>query len=144
VLYLTKHTMKSLFIALSLTFLITSCDRPECKSNDPVFDKYTPETKEYKVELIRHLNAAGYSNVNYWIDKYIAVDGVEYMSVFIQGRGLCAKAILNISNGTGLEQYKKVKGGGYSGAGLRRLRYRIDSADGNYNFIFEQVDGIVD
>ena len=136
--------MKLLLPALALIALQTSCDRPECKTTDPAFINFTPDSKEYKAELIRELDAVGYSNVGYWVDNYSVKEGVEYMTVYIQGRSVCAKGILNITKGTGLEHYKEVKGKGYSGAKLRGLRYTVDSANGNYNFIFEQVDGIVD
>jgi hypothetical protein len=136
--------MKHLLLIVLAALLVTSCDRPKCSNTNPVFDKYAPETNEYKAELIKELKKASAKKISYWIDKYSVKDSIEYMSVDIQDGTLCAKAIFNITNALSLEQYKKVKGLSYRGAGLAGFKYHIDSANGNYNFIFDDVAWIVD
>jgi hypothetical protein len=131
------------YTPLLLFLLLFSCDRPECTNTNPVFDKYAAETNEYKAELIRQLNART-GKADFWIDKYSKQDSTEYMSIFVQANGLCAKGILDITNTLQLKQYKKVKGMSYSGAGLSGLKFRIDSLHGDYNFIFESVGSIID
>ena len=40
----------SLILVLLLICLI-SCDRPECKNENPIFEAYEPNSKKYKDEL---------------------------------------------------------------------------------------------
>ena len=125
-----------------------SCDRPEYVCRNPVFNEFPPEAREYKAELVKQLQINGAGNISYWAGKYMGKEGKAYMTVCMQGGGLCDKGILDISDTTGggikLKSYRRVKGRGYSGAGLSGLKYRIDSTNGSYNFVFEAVDGIID
>jgi hypothetical protein len=126
---------------------IISCDRPTCTNTNRVFDQNPPASKEYKRELARSINTAGHNNVRYWIDEYMEKEGKTLMTIYIQGHGLCAKGILDITNSNGnsrLQHYKEVKGGSYSGAELSGLTYDIDSSHGDYNFIFRDVQRIID
>jgi hypothetical protein len=136
--------MKHLLLVPLAALLVISCDRPKCRNTNPVFDRYAPETNEYKSELIKELKKVSAKKISYWIDKYSMKDSIEYMSVDIQDGTLCAKAIFNITHSESLEQYKKVKGLSYRGAGLAGFKYHIDSTNGTYNFIFDHVAWIVD
>ena len=129
---------------ICLVFLCASCDKQVCNNTNPVFDKYAPSSIEYKRELTRQINIIGCNRMRYWVDGYNSEGAKEYMNISVHGDGLCAKAILNITTGSGLAHYKEVKGMSYNGAELRGLQYRIDSTDGNYNFIFESVNWIAD
>lgn len=138
---------RTFLLSLLLITTFTACDRPECKNNNPVFDKYTPEQREYKAELIKQLKATKSNTLRFWIDQYIAREGRTFMSVYVQGDGLCAKGILDITDvptGNRLQYYKQVGGGGYSGAELDGLKFRIDSSNGDYQFIYENVKRIID
>jgi hypothetical protein len=134
--------MKIMVLFASLICVLASCDRPECKNANPVFDQYAPDTKQYKAELIKQINA--HKELRYWIDQYVKKDGELYMSIFIQGDGVCAKGLMDITSGKGLENYKGMKGLSYSGAELKGLKYRIDTAAGGYSLVFESVDWIAD
>ena len=131
-------------MVLLLSLLLYSCDMPHCNNTNHIFNKYSPYDNEYKAELARQISTIGRDNIKYWIDKYSVRDRVEYMSVFIQADGLCAVGIFDITSDSKMEYFKKVKGLGYSGAGLKGLKYRIDSANGNYNFVYEDVSLLID
>ena len=139
--------MKYFCLFLLLAASLYSCDRPQCKNTNPVFDKYGFEQREYKAELIKQLKVVDNNKLTYWIDQYVEREGKQFMSLYIQGGDLCAKGIFDITNvppGNRLQFYKQKKGGGFSGAELRGLTYRIDSSNGDYQFIYETVEHIID
>lgn len=131
-------------LAMCFIALLAACDKPACNNKNPVFEKYAPSSVEYKRELTRQISITGSNRMRYWIDSYSATDGKEYMNISIQGDGLCAKTMLDITTANGLAHYKEAKGKAYNGAELRGLLYRVDSTYGNYNFIFESVNWIAD
>jgi hypothetical protein len=135
--------MKQLLI-MCFAALLTACDKPACNNKNQVFEKYAPSSVEYKRELTKQIRIIGSNRMRYWIDGYSAEGRKEYMHISIQGDGLCAKTMLDITIANGITHYKEAKGNGYNGAELRGLLYRIDSTDGNYNFIFESVNWIAD
>ena len=115
--------MPRIVILFVLTLFFANCDMPDCKNTNPIFDQHAVDSKEYKAELVQQLHKIPAEKLFYWIDKYIEKDGKTFMSIFIQGPGLCAKGILDITNDSSLEYYKKQKGGGYTGAQLLGLQY---------------------
>ena len=129
------------FVIFSLLCFVASCGRPQCKNTDPVFAGSAPDTKEYKQELVKQLKASDAAGLHYWIDNYLEKDGKMYMGIYIQGNGLCAKGILDITNKSRLDNFTQAKGKSYSGAELRGLTYSIDAND---NLVFENVAEIKD
>src|SRR5688572_23314777 len=75
------------------TFMV-SCGDPECKNINPVFDQYSPESKEYKNELVRQLKRIDQSTLSYVLDQYQEHDSVQYLHVLFHGESLCAKGIV--------------------------------------------------
>src|SRR5690349_17268747 len=59
----------SLFILSSFLLLLVSCDRPECQNYNKVFDQYTPDREEYKLELAKEVKGKE-GKLRYWLDKY--------------------------------------------------------------------------
>lgn len=133
-----------LISVLVVTTLLFSCNKPNCANTNPVFDKYPPQANEYKAELIKQLNSTDRKKISYWIDGDTVINGAAYMRMFLQGGGLCARGVFDITNAKGLNNFKKVKGVGYSGGELKGFKYTIDSAGGNYRFVFEEVAWIAD
>ena len=141
---MTKILIKTLtaFCLLSLT---VSCDRPQCKNTNPVFDKFSPDEKEYKDELVKQLKVVDNSKLSYWLDKYQEDDSLQYLHVFIQGDGLCAKGIVTIKKlDDKLEGIQKAKGMGYSGAELTNLKFDIYQDSTKTELVYKSLDGIVD
>lgn len=129
---------------IGLTLAMTSCDTIECTNHNPLFEQHAPKSKEYKAELLKQLQQRNFSHIDYSINGYEEIDSIPYMKVDISGKNLCAIGYLDIQNTDDLIQFKKVKGKSYRGAGLEGLVYHIDSLDGNYNFVFDDVVWIVD
>ena len=133
------------FTFIIIIILFASCNKPECKNNNPTFDKYVPEAPEYKTELVKQIDNIGKDNIKYWIIGYSEKEGKEFMTIWMQNGSLCAKATLDITgNETDLSQYRKVKGASYSGAELSGLHYTIKKDSTGYNFVFDAVDNIID
>ena len=138
-----SNLIKLLTIALTLVF-ITSCDRPVCKNTNPVFEKFSPETKEYKDELVKQLKQVNNSKLTYWLDKYQESDAQEFLYIFIQGDGLCAKGVVTVNQWNKLEGIKRTKGKGYVGAKLKNLKLDIYQDSANTELVYKDVDRIID
>lgn len=141
---MTKNLIKTLTVVFLLTFII-SCDRPVCKNTNTIFDKYSPDTKEYKDELVKQLAKVNKSKLSYWIDTYQEVNNSEYIHAHVQGDGLCAKIVLVVNGADkGIEGIIKTKGMGYRGAELEDLKFEIKQDSTSTEFIFQEISGIVD
>ena len=141
---MTKPSIFTMAIFGLLTFAV-SCDRPVCKNTNPIFDKYSSDTKEYKDELVNQLSKVDKSKLTYWIDTYQDTNNQQYLNAHIQGDGLCAKIMLTVKESNkGIEGLLKTKGGGYSGAELVDLKFKIKQDSTSTEFVFEEVSGITD
>src|SRR6478736_3741671 len=126
---MTKNSIQIL-IVLFLLSAIVSCDRPACKNTNTIFDKYSPDTKEYKDELVNQLTLVDKSKLTYWMDTYLEENNSKFIYAYVQGNGLCAKIILAVnSSDKGIEGILKNKGLGYSGAELEGLKFDIKQND---------------
>lgn len=141
---MTKTLIKTLTVFCLLTF-IASCDRPVCKNTNPIFDKYSPDAKEYKDELAKQLTTVDRSKLTYWMDTYQENNDAKLINVHIQGDGLCAKIVLTINDSDkGIEGIIKTKGMGYRGAELEDLKFDIKQDSTSTEFVFQEISGIVD
>jgi hypothetical protein len=139
-----KHLVRTIMIICMSTFIL-SCGRPECKNINPLFDKYSPETREYKNELVKQLKLANPSKLSYVLDKYQEDDSLQYLHVFIQGDGVCAKGIVIVKNWDDqIEGIRKTKGEGYSGVELINLKVDIYQDSARTELTYQSVDAIVD
>ena len=139
-----KYLIKTI-TALSLLIFIVSCDRPEYKNTNVIFNKFTPETKEYKDELIKQIEKVDKTKVTYWMKSYHENDNSQSINVNIQSDSLCAEIVLKIaSSKNGIEGILKNKGKGYIGAELKNLKFEIEKDSASTEFIFEEISGIID
>lgn len=136
--------LKSILI-LSIVFtLLMSCERPDCKNTNPIFDSNNIESNLYKQELVKELNKIGKENLTYWLVNYSEQNGKEFITVNIQGNGLCAKGFLQVDNWNNIEGIKKTKGISYRGAQLKGLTFDIITNGESINFIYKNLDRIID
>lgn len=130
-----------------LMLLVQSCDRPECRNTNVVFDKFSPFQNEYKAELVKRISMVDREKLQYWISERVVKEGRTYMVVDIDGEGLCAKGVIDITyvpQTNNLKQFQESTGKGYKGARLSGLKYKISNTDGVYSFFFVNVNAIVD
>lgn len=131
--------MTRVAIFFVLLFVLASCRHKHvCHNTDPVFEQYSFDDPQYKLEVIRLLKKEDPLKLRYYIEKYIERAKKPFMIVSVQGDSLCAKIILDIKNENKLKEYKNVKGLTYNGSEILHLQYTIDSGFGSYNFIFEE------
>jgi len=128
-----------------LLILMASCDRRECVNTNPIFDKFSPDTKEYKDELVKQLAKIDKSKLTYWMDTYQEGENSQYIHAHIQGDGLCAKIILVINDSKkGIEGLLTNKGKAYGGAELKDLKFNIKQDSSSTELVFQEISGIAD
>ena len=134
-----QNKIFNLFLLLLICISFSSCDRPQCKNTNPVFDHFSPATKEYKDELAKQIKILGLHNLRYWFDKSPKENEKELYELYIQVESLCAKIIVeNKSN------RKHLGNGGYRGAQLKGVKIHITQDSTGTNFILENIDSIID
>lgn len=133
--------MKTLILApaLLLAFAISSCS-----SDIENLAELDPASKEYKQELAKLMEERG-DKLTYTFNKYVQVDGKDYMDITIDGRGgLHANSLVQVNDWSKLEGIKRTKGIGYSGAELKNLKVSITNPDTRPTLVFRDLDRIID
>ncbi len=123
--------------------LFMSCKQHVCKWN-PVFDKNSFSSQTYKAELVRRLQGADLSKFDYYISDYTEDSNKQYLEIAMHSDQFCAVAIMDITDCARLDGVKEHKGMSYHGAGISGLKFRIDSSNGTYTFIAEDLKHIID
>ena len=136
--------MRSLIFSIFVVVLFAACNNQRCTNINPVFEKYQPDDEEYRAELARVIALANKDSLTAWIDSYNEKHGREYMYVNMVGRGICAIAVMDITNNPELEPYRRVKGRAYAGAYLPHLKYHIERAGNSYHIVLDKVGTIID
>lgn len=130
------------FVLLLIIVFAYSCDRPECKNANPIFNQFAPDTREYKSELAKQMQTIGAANLRFWFDKKIERGGKEFIEIYIQGDGLCAKGELLVVDKSKLKELRN--NGGYRGAELRGVEIKTVLDSTGTNFVLENIDSIID
>ena len=136
--------MKNILLILLSIFALSSCDRPQCVNDNPIFDTYEVVSEEYKSELANELSTIDYSTLTYWLYKYVNEEDNEYIIVNIQNDSLCAKAKIEVSDWIGLEGYRKAKGISYTGAEVKGFKFDVVQNESGTHFIYKSLDAIID
>lgn len=135
----------NLFIVISmLALIIVSCDRPDCKNENPIFDKYNINSAEYKIELRKQIEKYGQKELQYWFESYIEDNGKEYIIVNVQNNSLCAKAMILVNDWSKIENIKRTKGKGYTGAKLKGLVFEFENDSNKTELIYKDIKRVVD
>jgi hypothetical protein len=141
---MTKNIIRTMTVFF-LFSLVLSCDRPDCKNTNSIFDKYSPDKKEYKDELVNQLVKVDKSKLTYWMDSYQETENSKSIHAHIQGNGLCAKIVLEIKDSeNGIKGIIKNEGKGYRGAELENLKFDVRQDSNSTKFIFQEISGIKD
>jgi len=123
-------------------FSVSSCRVPECQ-NSVIFRTFTAEKKEYKSELAKQIKSKGTENLSYWYDRYVKRDNGEYILVNVQGKGLCATAEIQVFDWEKLDEMRR-EVSGYKGAELAGLEFKIIDDSTGVNFVYADVDSVID
>tara|TARA_B110000967_G_C18560189_1_gene399751 strand:+ start:134 stop:478 length:345 start_codon:yes stop_codon:yes gene_type:complete len=113
-------------------------------TENSIFIKNTPKSKEYKDELVKQLKIVDQSKLTYWLQKYDEQDGKESLYFHIQGDGLCAVLNLTMNHWEKLETLRAKKGVSYRGAEFTNLTFEIIKDASSTEFIYKTFDRIID
>lgn len=133
-----------LLILTAFLIFLGSCGRPDCKNTNSVFESNDIESKVYKKELAKEIKRIGKNNLTYWLSSYSVQNEQEFITVNIQGEGLCAKGLLQVNDWKNMEGIKRTKGVSYKGAQLKGLTFEILTNGESIDFIYKSIEGIVD
>mgnify|MGYP003639270539 CR=1 FL=1 len=131
-----KFKIAFTFVLLSLICII-SCDRPECKNENPIFETNEPSSKTYKDELVDQ------SNLKYWLQKYEDQNGKESLYFNVQGDGLCAILHLTVNDWNKLENVRERKGVGRRGAEFTNLKFKIKQDSLSTDFVYISYNRLI-
>jgi len=120
-----KTKINPLLTLIALAAFFIACDRPDCKNTNPLFDRYSPDSREYKAELLRQLEIVDKAKLTYWFNQYIESDGQEQLFFNVQGDGLCAIIVINVKEWGKLKELRQKQGAGFRGAEFRNLQFDI-------------------
>ena len=137
------NTNSILSLAAILIFAV-ACNRPECKNSNPIFDDHHIESDQYKKELIKEIDRIGKENLSYWLADYSEQNGQEYITVHIQGEGLCAKGFIHVREWKNMKGIKTSKGKGYHGAKLKDFDFDVITESESISFEFKSLGSIID
>ncbi len=112
-------------------------------ANDPIFSKLSPTSKEYRNKLANVIKSNP-EELTYTLNKYLQENGREYLDVQVEGNDFEAKGLVLVNNWDKLEDIKRTKGLGYSGAELRGLKVNIQQNDSGAELIYKDLEKIVD
>lgn len=139
---MNKQSCFSILITIGVFFI--ACSPPVCKNENPVFEKYTLDSKEYINELGRILQMDDASNISFSFERYEKQEGKEYLFVDISGKKFCAKGKILVTNWNKIEDIRRTKGIGYRGAGLVGLTVNhLQDSTGSI-LVFKKIDHISD
>ncbi len=139
-----KTKIKFFLPLFCLAIILLSCDRPVCKNTNPVFDKYSPDSEEYKSELVKQLGIVDKTKLTYWFSDYVESSGKELLYFRIQGDGLCAKIVLNVDQWNKLDELRQKKGETFRGAEFVNLKFEIVQDSLKTEFKYKDFDRIMD
>jgi hypothetical protein len=144
---ITNHIKFFVTLSIGVIMILVSCDRPECKNTNPVFEKFKPESQEYRKELARQIQIIGAGNLRYWVSSLIKKDGEDFLELYIQGDGLCAKLFgrNNSSRFKWVNKDRDYRGGyGWRGAKLIGVEIKTQEDSTGTDFIIENIERIID
>lgn len=138
--------IKPCLVALIALWIVSACQMDASCPTNEIFKKYSPDSREYKAELVRQLRNFDTEKLSYYIESFSEQNDKQYLLVVVNDDKLCAHITMDIThcNNDKLWWVKDKKGGGYSGAGLNHPKFRIDSADRDYKFILDDLSSISD
>jgi len=132
-----------LFIALMATVCF-ACTTSTCTNTNPVFDQYSPESKEYKTELAKLLATSDPKTLTFWFSEYKSIGGKEFLYFRVKGKDLCALIPMQNSDWKRLEDLRQKQGKGYRGAEFTNLKFDIVQDSTGLVFEFRNYGEIID
>ena len=136
--------LKLIRIPIAAIYLsLSSCSVPECQNSNAIFRTSNSDTKEYKSELAKQIRSKGAQNLSYRYDRYVKRGSEEYIVVNVEGKDLCATAEIQVFDWTKISGMRR-EISGYRGAELAGLEFEIVEDSTGVDFVYTDVDSVVD
>ena len=124
-----------------LTFLTFKYPPPGCDNTNPVFESNAYDSRAYKAELVRFLEATKDEKTKFWFSNYV---DPRHIAVTIQNEKICAKGYLTVEKWEGfMKHLKEVRGKSYGGR-LIGLKYSLVDDENNPEIVLLSVEDIID
>ena len=122
---------------------LVSCNNETNRLSNPVFEKFSPAAREYKDELAEKLKSDP-EEFHYTFNSLVEQGGKEYLDIEVEGDDFTAKGLVLVNNWAKLEEIKRTKGQGYSGAELRGLQIKVEENSSGATLVYQDIEKIVD
>jgi len=136
--------IKNLLILIGIG--VVSCNNHRCATG-AMYDLYdTVANKEYAMEVVGRLSRVAPEKMDVYMGDYSTENGREYLQVGMHSDSVCAVVKMDITDCAEIYDVKVTKGMSYRSAGIRGLKYKIDSGGGGgeVRFVMESIEGIID
>lgn len=131
-----------MLICLNLVFI--GCDRPNCKTENSVFQHAEITSVEYVMELDNQIQTKDQSQLTFWIRRYEKIGENEYLNIYVQGDKLCAQTRLLVDDWSTMETLRKNKGKAYAGAQIENLMMELKGTTEAPEFVYVKHSAILD
>lgn len=120
------------------------CNDHRCATG-AMYDLYdTVANKTYANEVVKRLSKVAPDKMDVYIGDYSSDKGRDYLQVGMHSDSVCAVVKMDITDCADMNDVKEKKGVSYRSAGIRGLKYKIDSGGGEVRFVMESIEGIID
>ena len=144
-------SLKKLFYKASILlipFILISCENVgHCNNTNPIFEKFNPDSKEYKNELIQKLKTLKAKNITYYITGcgHNKEENIEYLAIRIESKDLCAYANINVyKKDQQISSIFETEAFGYRGSEIEGLKLEIIQDSIKPEFIYRGMERIID
>ena len=128
-------------IALVFCFTLVSCHNIVGNKN-PIFDKFKPESKEYKDKLAEKIKENP-NDIDYYLNNYHIINNNEYLEFNVEGNDFKAIGFVLVKDWKKMQLIKKNKAAGYCGAEFGLQLDVISNPDGAI-LVYKDLDWIID
>ena len=136
--------MKTIFIiGLLCLGIIAGCTNTDINNANNRLKSYKTNTPEFNFELAKQL-AADPDSFTYTFNNYLVKDGREYLNVSVNRENFKTVIPVLVNNWNKMQGIKNARGLGYSGAKLQGLQLSVVTNSGHPEFIYQNINAIID
>lgn len=128
-------------VVLILSLSLFGC-HSDVVNKEVVFDKFPPQSKEYKDKLAEKINLN--DNVSYYFNHLFKKDDQNYMEISVEGNDFKAVGFVLINDWKNIEGIKDANGGGYNYAELKGLQLKVIPNTKGADLVYKDLDWIID
>lgn len=141
-----KSTNSQLLVYTISMFILFSCDRKQCSTDNAIFLENEFESVTYQNEVAYQIETIGSDNLRFWLADYMEINNAPHFVLYAQGDDLCAKAIVSLdSNNPKLIMLSNSKGKGRFNAEFIDVQLKIETgSSGNKTIQWQSYATLID